>query len=132
MSRPKCLDLFCGVGGAAMGLHRAGFDVTGIDNRPQPVLLSIHADIGRARKAQRKGGHLDGLREVRQRALGDRSQQESALLWVQSRTGARPQKRAATSAMGRWAVKAGQWVREHLVVAQRSAGGDARGQGPGL
>lgn len=27
----RALDLFCGAGGAAMGLHRAGFDVTGID-----------------------------------------------------------------------------------------------------
>lgn len=34
--KPRCLDLFCGAGGAARGYQMAGFHVTGVDIRPQP------------------------------------------------------------------------------------------------
>ena len=31
---PRLLDLFCAEGGAAAGYMAAGFEVTGVDNRP--------------------------------------------------------------------------------------------------
>lgn len=34
-NKPRLLDLFCGAGGAAMGYHRAGFEVIGVDIAPQ-------------------------------------------------------------------------------------------------
>ncbi|MDG9700933.1 DNA methylase [Streptomyces sp. DH37] len=44
--QPRLLDLFCCAGGAAMGYHRAGFDITGIDIalRPNYPFAFHHSD----------------------------------------------------------------------------------------
>ena len=58
--RPRLLDLFCGAGGAAMGYHRAGFEVYGVDIASQPSFpLGFHRDdaIGCLARMLHGNGH---------------------------------------------------------------------------
>lgn len=34
--KPRLLDLFCGAGGCSVGYERAGFEVVGVDHKPEP------------------------------------------------------------------------------------------------
>ena len=89
--RPRLLDLFCGAGGASAGYHAAGFDVVGVDIRPQPdypypfvqgdaltVDLSGYDVIAAsppcqrysaATPADRRGDHPDLIEPVRRRLV---------------------------------------------------------------
>jgi len=83
----RCLDLFCGAGGAALGLCRCGMDVTGVDIRNQPRYVTARFMMGDAlaqdltrfdfvwasppcQHHSRMSGCRDGLRESYQDLIG--------------------------------------------------------------
>jgi DNA (cytosine-5)-methyltransferase 1 len=113
--RPKLLDLFSCAGGAAMGYHRAGFEVVGVDISPQPRYPFEH-HVGDALEYLAAHGHeFDAVHASPPCQTHTAYGRSDTVGWVERYQDFLPQTRAALIELGK------PYVIENVVGAPMDA-----------